>query len=51
MYSIDFSWEENGFDILSNWMPDVIEDLDSMLRFSKSQQLYLSSDKDCNGLF
>jgi hypothetical protein len=37
MYSIDFSWEENGFEILSNWLPDVIEDLDTIFRFTKDR--------------
>lgn len=33
LYSIDYSWEENGVGILSKWLPDTIEELDELLKY------------------
>jgi hypothetical protein len=48
MYSIDFSWEENGFEILSQWLPDVIEYLDGIFRLFKNPSSGFQNDPESN---
>lgn len=46
LYSIDYSWEENGLGILSQWLPDVMEELDEIFRYCKDSDFVFENGKD-----
>lgn len=46
-YSIDFSWEENGLGILSQWLPDIFDEVDKIFSYCRSSRLVFQNAENC----